>query len=230
MYSEDLKNKAKNLRISGKSYSEISLLLNISKGTISEWFSNEKWSQTIKNQLIQSANTKSGFKMQELNKIRGKKLDVLYAKAKQEALEELEILKYNPLFIAGIMLYWGEGDKRNKNNVKFINTNPEMIVLYCEFLRIICNVPETKIKAGLFIYEDIDEKQTILFWSQKLQINISNFHKTITLVSRSSKRRTPTGICLITVSSSFLKKKIITWMENLHLKLLDKSYYNADIN
>ncbi len=226
MYNKDVKKQAFLLRKEGKSYNSISQELNITKSTLSQWFLNVDWSQEVRKKLIESSKEKSRIHIENLNKTRGKNLEISYKQAEDEALNDLAKLQYNPLFIAGVMLYWGEGDKRNKNNVKFINTDPNMIVLYCDFLRKICDVPEEKIKAGLFIYDNIDELNAINFWSDKTKITKDRFHKTIKLVSKSEKRRVPFGICLITVSNSFLKKKFLVWLEKLPLELLSKSYYN----
>lgn len=220
------KQKAYNLRKEGLSYGEISQKLTISKSTLSEWFSSVEWSKSIKTKLIKQSKEKAKIHIEILNKKRGLVLQEKYKQAEDEALKELEVLRYNPLFLSGIMLYWGEGDKLNRHAVKFINTDPKMIELFCYFLRNICEVPEEKIKVGILLYENNDKEKCEDFWSEITKIEKSGFHKTILLPSRSEKKRTPFGICLITVSNSFLKKKFLVWLEKLPLELLSKSYYN----
>ena len=86
--------------------------------------------------------------MVELNRIRGQHLSRAYADARLEAQSELSALKYNPLFIAGMMLYWGEGNAATKNGVVFSNSDPDMIKFYVLFLTRACGIPLAKIKGA----------------------------------------------------------------------------------
>ena len=54
----------------------------------------------------------------ELGGVRGKKLTKLYEQARGEAFRELAAYKKNLLFVAGLMLYFGEGDKTTKHQVR----------------------------------------------------------------------------------------------------------------
>src|SRR5688572_23770642 len=105
------KNAAYQLRLSGKSYNEIYEILKVPQSTLSDWFSKKEWSIKIRDRLALSAQEVSTMRIVELNKVRGKHLAEVYEQARQEARKEFKFLKYNPLFIAGLMLYWGEGDK-----------------------------------------------------------------------------------------------------------------------
>ncbi len=85
------------------------------------------------------------MRIRELDRIRGLNLTRVYEEARSEARQEFEQLKYHPLFIAGLMLYWGEGDMRSRSQVRLINTDPEMIPLFVFFLRHVCLIPEKKL-------------------------------------------------------------------------------------
>jgi hypothetical protein len=129
------KKSAIKLRSLGKSYSHISQVLGIPKSTLSGWFSNEEWSLKITKQLQEKAKIVSREKIKNLNVSRQIKLEELYIKADNEAEKEFLINKDNTLFIAGVMLYWGEGDKKFENGrVKVSNTDPSIIKIFRNFL------------------------------------------------------------------------------------------------
>lgn len=97
----------------------------------------------------------------------GKKLFSL----KQKLSPEEEKLK-----IAGIMLYWGEGSKKN-GTVALSNSDPKMIVFFLKFLRKICGVSETRLRITLHFYEDQDPLALMKFWSKVTHIPLKHIHK-----------------------------------------------------
>ena len=75
------------------------------------------------------------------------------------------------LFGVGIGLYWGEGNKKNRNSIRLGNTDPELIKTFIEFLRKIFNIREEKLKFSLQIFSDIPPAAALDFWSKKLNID-----------------------------------------------------------
>lgn len=219
------KNEAVELRKSGMSYREISERLKIPKSTLSEWFSDETWSKTVKTKLAESAKDAGKARMVDLNKIRGYYLERAYREAKEEAVQELEALKYNPLFISGMMLYWGEGDKMTRSVTRLANSDPELIRFYVRFLKEACGIPEKKIRAQLLIYPDIEEETNRRFWSFVSGLSFSHFTKSILIQGRHEKKRLRYGVCTILVSSTYFKVKMLEWLNLLPKALLEKEYY-----
>lgn len=99
------------LRKHGKSYRQIRDEMRIPLSTLSGWFRDADWSKGIARELVQKNLRESAVRIRELNAVRGSNLARVYEEARTEAREEFERLKYHPLFIAGLMLYWGEGGK-----------------------------------------------------------------------------------------------------------------------
>lgn len=163
--------------------------------------------------------------MVDLNSIRGEHLKRAYEEAREEARKELEDLKYNPLFIAGMMLYWGEGDKLTRGQVRLSNADPELVRLFAEFLRKACRVPETKIKASLLIYPDIEEQSTLRFWSFATGIASARFTKSVLIEGKHKTRRLRYGVCSVMVHSTYLKEKVLEWMKLLPKELMKREYY-----
>ncbi len=213
------------LRKEGKSYRQIRDELKIPLSTLSDWLSDIDWSKKIAKQLSENVQLQHTVRIRALNTTRGEHLQRAYEEAKNEAREEFEILKYHPLFISGIMLYWGEGDRRSANNLRLTNTDPKMIRLFKDFLLIICAVQPDKIKSYVTIYPDIEEVANRSYWSAITGIPLKQFTKSILIQGKHKTRRLEHGVCTIIVSSSYLKKKLLTWLELLPDELISDSYY-----
>ena len=219
------KNAATKMRREGRSYSEIRNALRIPKATLSDWFSKINWSKKLKVELAHAAQTESTRRMIALDAVRGKHLARAYAEARREARAEFERLKYNPLFIAGLMLYWGEGDKRTRGQVRLANTDPELIRLFVYFLRNACRIPAEKIKASVLIYPDLNAEKCREYWSRRSRIKIRNFHSCVVISGRHKTRRLSYGVCSTFVMSTYFKEKILEWLRLMPHELMNRKYY-----
>lgn len=217
----DDKEQALQLRSFGKSYNEIRQELKISKGTLSEWLSKYQWSKDIAIKLARGAQEKSSVRMRYLDKIRGAHLERVYKEAEQEALQELETLKHHPLFIAGVMLYWGEGNKSMKNGaLRISNCDPGVIRLFQSFLIHICRVKPDKIKAQLLLYPDLSGSICREYWIKNAGLSVHQFTKDIFILGRHKTRRVEYGVCSLGFCSMYLKTKMRCWIRELPRFLL----------
>lgn len=201
------------LRRQGKSYREIESKLGVAKSTLSNWFKGVDFSEAIREELTKEASKKSRKRLEDLNRVRGIALAVQYELAEKEALKEMKLYRNLPLFTTALALYWGEGDKLSKNQVRITNTDPAMLLVFMSFLEQVCGVEKHKMRLALFIYKDLDEQKCKRFWRQKL--GKVDFHKTQVLPSRHKTKRLPYGVCTLVVSNTYLKKKITVWIDQL---------------
>ncbi len=213
------------LRRSGKSYKQIRAELKIPLGTLSDWFREIDWSKELTKRLSQDQIKTSTKRILELNKVRGRNLERVYEEARKEAREEFEQLKYHPLFIAGLMLYWGEGVKRRKYGTKLANTDPELIRLFVHFLQKVCGVPREKIKAQVLVYPDLEEKTCRAYWTKWSGIPWENFIKSTVIQGRHPTKRLNWGVCTVMVSSTYFKAKLLEWLRLLPGELIRRDYY-----
>ncbi|MCX6787962.1 MAG: hypothetical protein NT108_02235 [Candidatus Kaiserbacteria bacterium] len=213
------------LRRRGKSYLEIRKALKIPKGTLSGWFSTVDWSKQIKERLASQAQDQHTTRLIDLNRVRGQHLKKVYEEAREEARVEFNEMKYNPLFIAGLMLYWGEGDKLTKYSTAITNTDPDLIRLYVFFLKNACRIPEEKIRAHVLIYPDLSDEDCRKYWSHESSVNLSQFTKSTIIVGRHKTRRIKYGVCMIGISSTYLKVKMLEWLKLLPKELMNEAYY-----
>lgn len=214
------KNKAITLRKEGWSYRKLIEELGIPKATLSDWFRGEKWSQEIKDSLNKKNLEASRTRMIRLDKIRGENLKRMYEQAREEARKDFEALKHHPLFVAGIIIYWGEGDKASKHGFRVTNSDPLLLKIFLKFLRKICTNDEERIRAWILLYPDLDCNSCENYWSKELGLSRKNFTKSITIQGRHKTRKVTHGICTISYSSRFLKEKMLIWMSLLAEDLL----------
>lgn len=213
------------LRQSGKSYKQIKVELGVPVSTLSSWLQPHQWSRNITKSLAKTAKRENTVRICNLNNIRGEHLKRLYKEAEIEAVEEFERLKYHPLFIAGIMIYWGEGDRVTKHNIRISNTDPAMIKLFADFLRKICSAPENRIKVSLLLYPDLNDKKCKIYWSENTAIPENRFNKSVVIAGKHKTKRLQYGVCNIVFTGTYLKLKLLIWLKLLSKDLLNEEYY-----
>jgi len=217
------KEKAIYMRKEGKSYTAISASLGVSKGTLSAWFGQLDWSNEIKKIITIEANKKSRERILHLNKMRKEKLNEVYQEAKEEAKREFETLRNEPLFVAGIMLYAGEGDKSGKNGlVRLSNIDPGLVYIFKKFIITYCFIPIDKIHFWVLLYPDHNIAKCEKYWEFETGISRERFYKSQIIQGRHKTNRLPYGVGNIIISKKCLKVKILEWVrlatENLSEK------------
>lgn len=208
------KEKAIELRRQNKSYKFISRELNIPLGTLAGWFKNELWSQDIRDKLGQEASLAFPDKLKLMVAANKKRWADLRKSYQEEAVKEFQKHKKDPLFLAGIMLYWGEGNKGLRGSqVKLANTDPAMIRIFYDFLKDVIAVPLEKICIWLLLYPDLLDNVQKNFWSKATGVPLSQFKNSIYIRGKHPTKRLSYGVCNIYVSSREFKDKIMTWLD-----------------
>ncbi len=212
-----LYNKVLQYRKAGKSYGQISKELKVPKSTLNNWLSGKEWSDKITLKLVEQ-NRKSSYEaLIKFSHLRHLATLEKYKKYRIQALKEYNRLKSKKLFLVGIAVYWAEGEKLEKGRVALINSDVNMIKLVADFYRYILKIPEEKLRAALFIYEDINEQEAIEYWSSNINLNKKQFIKTQVLPSRSTRTKTKLryGMCNIYFSSVEVNIKMKEWIDIL---------------
>jgi len=202
------------LRKEGKSYRYIRKETGISMGTLGEWFKNEEWSRHVKKSNINKNITISTERLKLLQEGRNKMLKDKYIKVELEAEKEFHIFKNDPLFMAGLMIYAGEGDKRNHNNSRVSNSDFFIHKIFIKFAEKYLDIKRENIKISLILYPDLDIETCIKKWSSELKVVNSNFYKTQIIRGKEKSKRLQYGIGTSIISSTVIvKKKILKWLE-----------------
>ena len=88
----------------------------------------------------------------------------------------------------GLGLYWGEGNKKNKNTIRIGNTDPGIINKFIEFLLVILGAKKDKLRFSLQIFSDMSANQALKYWLKQLSrygISKSQFFKVTITPARS---------------------------------------------
>ncbi len=213
------KQVAFSLRRQGKSYNEITAVLGVSKSTLSSWFKGVDFSKEIKDSLSRRVYKESSLRLKSLNAVRGELLSAYYDQAAQEAQIELDLHCKDPLFVSGIMLYWGEGDKLHKNHTRFTNTDPAMLKLFVAFLIKYGGFKKSDMRLAIFIYKDLGIEECKQYWLE--QTGISNLHKPMILPSREKHRKLLYGTASVIVMNTYFKKKLLLWIDQMPKMVLN---------
>lgn len=101
-------------------------------------------------------------------------------------------------------LYWGEGTKSEMN---IINSDPKLLKVFLNCLKEL-NIDNSQIKVTLRIYDDINKKKAVLFWSKELDLPRDCF-KNINVLDGKKKGKLVYGMCRIRVVKSEKYFKLI---------------------
>lgn len=126
------------------------------------------------------------------------------------------------LKIAGLMLYWGEGAKKNHNGqINIANADPKMILLFLKFLRLIYCVNESKLRCHLYCFSDQCITEELNYWSDLTNIPTSQFIQPyIATNHHPTHAKIPHGVCHIVYSDKRLFQLILLEIERLQQKLI----------
>jgi hypothetical protein len=223
------KNKALKLRLQGKSYNEITKTLGVPKSTLSEWFTNLVLSKEASERLKTRAYHGSVTALVKRNKLQTHLAKQRAFSVRNNALKEIGQISKRDLFILGIGLYWAEGYKRPiiKNGVErsyhpvsLSNSDPKLVMVFLKFLREICKIDESKITAGLRIYQHHNPEYLLNFWSELTKIPKGKFQKFYYGISKSSLGKRPFnvlpyGTIQIRIANTELYHNIMGWIDGL---------------
>jgi hypothetical protein len=170
-----LRVKAISLRNSGKTYSEILSQIHVAKSTLSLWLRDvglvKKQIQRITEKRV-LARKRGAEKVHQMRV--GREL-----KTFDSAKGEVSRLIKDPLWLAGVILYWAEGAKQKKwsvsTSVKFSNMDPEAHRIIFKWLKMYCDMRPTDFYFEIYIHQTANQSKAVTFWSTCLSVSKSYF-------------------------------------------------------
>lgn len=221
--------RALKFRLAGKSYNEITRLLEIPKSTLSGWFTGLVLPVKARERLQERVAEGSFRGLMKRNKNQTHLARERMHTIRNQSKNEIGQITSNELKMIGLALYWAEGYKRpiSKNGrvvtyhpVALSNSDPELIQIFLRFLREVCGVSDEDIDADIRIYEHMNEAELLRFWQGVTRLPQENFKKTYYGVSKSSQNkrpfnRLPYGTIAVRVNNTKLFHKIMGWLEGL---------------
>ena len=209
-----LRQRAIKLRIKNRlSYSAIQKKLGVPKSTLSYWLKEHVLSEDEIVLLRHKAWLKGEASRERFRNSMRVRREQLERNIYDRQKEKIAGVGRESFFIAGLMLYLGEGDKRNAFRVGLANTDPAIIKFFVKWLKEFLGVNHNKIRAELHLYENMDIETERLFWEKTTNLPRKQFYKTqIRRVKRGSfgyQEPQRHGTCSIIFSSSEKKREIM---------------------
>ncbi|MCR4276525.1 MAG: helix-turn-helix domain-containing protein [Candidatus Roizmanbacteria bacterium] len=211
------------LRKEGKTFSEIRGVVKVSKSTLSIWLK----PYPLSNEQVQEVNKmkyRAIEKFREtMRKKRNKRLEKYYKEIKNKLLP----LSNKNLYIAGLFLYWGEGNKASSHTISINNTDPSVLKFAKYWYLNALNIKEKKMKISLHLYKDMNILKEINYWSRQLHIPKSQFIRPYIKESKKSdidQKGFGHGTCALVVHDTVIKEKIIMGIQSV------ADYYSKKIN
>lgn len=164
----ELRQKAIELRTrENLSYGEIQKLLSVPKSTLSYWLKDFTLSESKILELRKKGWEKgeaSREKFREtMKKKREEHLLEIYKKQQRQFIK----VSKNALFLAGLMLYLGEGDKKSNGRIGLANTDPRIIRFFIKWMNNFLKISKDKVKIQLHLYENMNIEKEKKFWQNK---------------------------------------------------------------
>ena len=188
------------LRIAGHSYNEINAKLGTPKSTLNGWFKGLVLSDVAQARLRGRVRQGTLNAFVKRNKLQTHTAENRAFATRKAAQQEIPELNDGDLKVIGAVLYWAEGYKRLKvrdgkermgHTVSFVNADEIMIRTFLKFLKEILQVPNSKVRLYMRLYEHINEETARRHWMNVTGFPKENFNKTTYLVSIASKRKRP---------------------------------------
>lgn len=172
--------KARELRKQGQSIKEIAKKLNVSKSSASIWCRDIELTK-IQIARLDERKLKGGYKGRLKGaKIQREKYLKKVKKLEKEGFNQIRKLSKKDILIAGIALYWGEGN-RKWHISGFGNSDSRMIVFMIFWFKKILGIDEKRLSLHVGINQIHENriKKVEKYWSEITGIPKNQFTKTI---------------------------------------------------
>ncbi|MEV8559845.1 hypothetical protein AB0478_26030 [Streptomyces sp. NPDC051917] len=171
---DDLRAKARELRLQGWTYDQIEAELGCSRSSVSLWVRDLPRPEPRYTPEEQRALMREGLARRRATE-REKREETKVA-----ALREISELTDRDLFMAGIALYWAEGSKSKpydrRERAIFVNSEPGVIKTYLAWLDLL-EVGRERLTFRLLIHESADVEAAHRFWAAVADVDASIFAK-----------------------------------------------------
>lgn len=213
--------QALQFRKRGFTLEEIAKICEVSKSTVSKWLKNKDFSESVTKQNKRRAGQENAKRLKLINKARGGEREKKYREVEKTAETEYKHYKNNPLFIAGLMLYIGEGDHKHRRLIRIASAKSDVHRLFIRFAKEFLGIENINIKFWILLYPDLNEEACMKKWKKITGLPYTQFYKNQVIQSKYKKRTLHFGVGNTIIGSTVLKHKLNRWIE-LVLKDLSK--------
>ena len=182
----------RDLRRLGLSYGEIMDLIPVRKSTLATWCRDVRLTDGQIEAIKGRRASEPGIPRDTLRK-RRKEIEIIRARATLEA----EHLVDDPLWVAGVVLYWGEGFK-TQNQLGIAMADPFGLRLFMRWTDTFLP-PATGFRAKVNLHADNDEPGARRWWAEELNLDLSAFNKSFVKPDGTGHRKNHLeyGVCAV---------------------------------
>ncbi|MFE6410603.1 hypothetical protein ACFVOR_27180 [Streptomyces sp. NPDC057837] len=172
---DDLRARARELRLQGWTYDRIQVELGCSKSSISLWVRDlpkpERRDPTEQAKLAARKRWEHELAVRDEERQR----------TKETAAREVGKLSARDLFMAGVALYWAEGSKDKpwdrRENVLFVNSDPGVIRLYSAWLDLL-GIEAERRRYRVMIHATADVAGAEHYWAEVVGVDAAALQRT----------------------------------------------------
>ncbi|MFC3572825.1 helix-turn-helix domain-containing protein [Streptomyces yaanensis] len=172
---DDLRARARELRLQGWTYDQIEAELGCSRSSVSLWVRDLPKPERKRSREEAAAIARRGWEA----KLRLR--DEERQRTKETARQAIGNLSARELFLVGVSLYWAEGGKDKpydrRENVAFVNSDPSMIQVFLAWLNLL-GVERERLRYSVMIHETADVTGAEQYWADLVGADRSAFNKT----------------------------------------------------
>lgn len=186
------------LRRLGWSYGEIRQLIPVPKGTLSNLCRDIRLSASQVQAIKARTDSRLGVPRDTQRKRRAR-----IEQIRREAASEIGALVRDPFWVAGTMLYWGEGSKTS-NGLALANTDPRACRLFIRWTRRYHD-PAARFVLKLNLHADNDELAARRFWAAESGLGAdAEYYRTFIKPDGTGHRKNhlPHGVCQVRLRRS----------------------------
>ena len=172
------RNKALYLRTHKQlGYGQIAKQLSVSKSTLSRWLRDLPLSEKRILELRREGWSRGEAKRETFRKTMRTKRDAKEQNDYLRIRKRFRKISNQALFVAGLMLYLAEGDKKDRYRIGLANTDSEVIKFFLWWVQRFLGVEKTSVKIQLHLYESMNLKAEENFWIQETRLERHQFYK-----------------------------------------------------
>lgn len=172
---DDVRGRARELRLQGWTYDRIQVELGCSKSSISLWV--RDLPKPDRRDPTEQAKLAARKRWEHELAVR----DEERQQTKTAASAEIGQLSDRELFLVGVGLYWAEGSKDKpydrRENVTFVNSDPGMIETFLRWLDLL-GVERNRVRYCVMIHESADVAAAERYWAEFVGADRAAFHRT----------------------------------------------------
>ncbi|MEU3732637.1 hypothetical protein AB0E81_24995 [Streptomyces sp. NPDC033538] len=169
---DDVRERARELRLQGWTYDQIQVELECSKSSISLWVRDLPKPDRRRTPEEASTIAKRGWEAT----LRRREEERQQAKAASKST--VGHLSDRELYLAGVVLYWAEGSKdkpySRRERLQFINSDPNVITFFMRWLDVLGVAPE-RVRFRVSIHESANVTEAEEFWARLVGVDTTAF-------------------------------------------------------